>query len=232
MTAMARGRLSIIMGRYLLAACLLPWARPDLPAQEPSSQDIPDEVYYLMPSFGQGMIYFRGQGPAQGQLNICAVDNTLRYIDDDGTELAAASVDNILKVRIDTVTFIRHQDSFVRLYPVSDDAGIAVRRDVRILKDARQGAFGTTSQTSSIKEYGTLYTEGVAVALNQNRKYPYKVSETFFIYKDDSVLLPTRNNLRKLFPAKKEEIEAYFKSNRSFPDDIGDASALIALWAR
>lgn len=200
-------------------------------AQEPGTRRIPDEVFYLMPSFGQGMVYLRGQGPAQGELNICAVDNTLRYID-GGTELAAASQDNILKVQIDTVTFIRHQGAFVRLYPVSGDAGIAVRREVRILKGARQGAYGSTSQTSSIKEYGTLYTEGAAVELNKERGNPYSVSETFFIYKGDTVLLPTRNNLRKLFPERKDEVDAWFKSNRSFPDTISEASALLSLWLR
>ena len=201
-------------------------------AQENVPKGVPDDVYYLMPSFAQGMVYLRGQGPAQGKLNICAVDNTLRFIDDNGQEMAAASNDNIVKVTIDTVTFIRHQDAFVRLHPVTDDAGIAVKREVRIIKDAKQGAYGGTSQTSSIREYGTLYTEGVAIELNTNRKYPYKVSEDFFVYKGDSILPPTKNNLKKLFPEKKDEVEAWFKTNRSFPGSIEEAGALLALWAQ
>ena len=146
--------------------------------------------------------------------------------------MAAAANDNIVKVTIDTVTFIRHQDAFVRLHPVTDDAGIAVKREVRIIKDAKQGAYGGTSQTSSIREYGTLYTEGVAIELNTNRKYPYKVSEDFFVYKGDSILPPTKNNLKKLFPEKKDEVEAWFKTNRSFPGSIEEAGALLALWAQ
>ena len=220
------------MWKCLLAACLLSGPRMGVLAQESPIRGIPDEVYYLMPSFQQGMVYLRGQSPAEGQLNICAVDNTLRFIDEDGTELAASSIDNVLRVRIDTVVFIRYQDAFVRLYPVSDDTGIAVRRDVRIIKDAKQGAYGTISQTSSIKELGTLYTEGASFELNKNREYPYRVSESIFIYKGDSVMLPTKKSLTKLFPTKKDDVEAYFKSRRSFPDNVDDALALLALWSR
>ena len=34
--------------------------------------DIPADVFYLLPEFRQGMVYFSDQGPAQGTLNICA----------------------------------------------------------------------------------------------------------------------------------------------------------------
>ena len=219
------------MKRFLTAFLLLA-ALTGARAQENAAKGIPDDVYYLMPSFGQGMVYLRGQGPAQGKLNICAVDNTLRFIDDDGKEMAAASQDNILKVSFDAVTFIRHQGAFLRLFPVTDDAGIAVKREVRIIKDAKQGAYGGTSQTSSIKEYGTLYTEGVAIELNTSRQYPYRVSEDLFIYKGDNILLPTKNNLKKLFPTKKEEVDAWFKSNRHFPQKSDEASALLEQWSR
>ena len=214
-----------------MAACLLLGPRTGVLAQDSSVRGIPDEVYYLMPTFGQGTVYLRGQGPAQGQMNICALDNTLRFIDKDGTELAASNLDNLLKVRIDTVTFIRHDDAFLRQYPVSEDTGIAVRRDIKIIRDAKQGAYGTTSQTSAIRELGTLYTEGGSYELNTEREYPYRVSNVVFIYSGDAVMLPTKNNLRKLFPDKKDEVDAYFKSNRYFPDDVNEACALLSLWA-
>jgi len=218
--------------KRFLTALLLVASLTGARAQGNSGKGIPDDVFYLMPSFSQGMVYLRGQGPAQGKLNICAVDNTLRFIDNDGQEMAAAANSDIVKVTIDTVTFIRHQDSFVRLHPVTGDAGIAVRRDVRIIRDAKQSAYGGTSQTSSIKEYGTLYAEGVAFELNTNKQYPYKLSEEFFVYSGDSILAPTKNNLKRLFPEKKDEVEAWFKSNRSFPDKLGDALALLAQWAQ
>ena len=70
--------------KSFLTALLLMAALTGIRAQENVPKGVPDDVYYLMPSFAQGMVYLRGQGPAQGKLNICAVDNTLRFIDDNG----------------------------------------------------------------------------------------------------------------------------------------------------
>ena len=193
---------------------------------------IPDEVFYLMPSFAQGTVFLRGQAPAQGQLNICAVDQTLRFIDEHGTELAAADHDAIIRVQIDTVTFLRHQNAFVRLHPVSADMGVAVRREVRIIRGGKQAAYGGTSQTSSISEVGTLYTEGASHTLKSSRDNKYNVSETILVYKRDAVFHPSRKNLTKLFPSKKTEIESYFKSFRTFPDTVPEARALLAGWAQ
>ena len=195
------------------------------------NKGIPNEVYYLMPKFGQGYIYFRGQGPAQGQLNICAVDNTLRFLDKSGKEMEASNADNVVKVQIDTVVFLHHQDIYYRLSAVGPDMGLAIRRDVKILMDVKEAGYGTTSQTSSIRELGTLYTEGGSYELNTEREYPYRVSNVVFIYSGDAVMLPTKNNLRKLFPDKKDEVDIYFKSNRYFPDDVNEACALLSLWA-
>lgn len=215
----------------LCLALALTGLGPGTLAQETYGQGIPADIFYLMPSFGQGMVYLRGQSPAQGLLNICAVDNTLRYMD-NGTELAAAQHDNILKVQIDTVTFLRHQDAFLRLYPVSDALCIASRRDVRIIRGAKQGAYGGTSQTSSISEVGTLYTEGATHELKSSRDAQYKVSETLFVYDGDNILLPTKKNLMKIVPAASQEIEEYFKSHRNFPDNVDYARELLVQWRR
>ncbi len=216
--------------KRFLTILLLFAALAEAPAQETTGQDLPEDVAYLMPSFMQGTVYIRGQGPAQGKLNICAVDNTLRFIDDSGTELAAADHESILRVIIDTVSFVRHQNAFLRLCPVEGDMGIAVKRNILIITDAKSAAYGGTSQTSAIREYGVLYAEGGIFELNKNKKYPYKVSESLFVYKGDNILPPTRNNLRKLFPDRRDEIDAYFKSKRSFPENQEEARALLKLW--
>jgi len=187
-----------------------------------SAQDI-----YLMPEFKQGVIYFRGQTPAQGKLNICAVDNTLRYLDKSGKELVANQADNILRVVIDTVAFLHYDDIYYRMYPVSIDMGVALQREVKILRDAKQGAYGTTSQTSSIKSSSTMYVDGVAYSLQEGKECPHEVTETICLYKGDTVFQLTKKNLRKMFPKKKEEIDAWFKAGNSLPKTISDALSLL-----
>ena len=87
-------------------------------AQE-GSGDIPADVFYLMPEFGQGMVYFTGQAPAQGKLNICAEDHSLRFLDDKGEEMSSKA-DNIVRVVIDNVVFVRDDDAFYKIVPVTE----------------------------------------------------------------------------------------------------------------
>ncbi|MBP5719752.1 MAG: hypothetical protein J6W82_01645 [Bacteroidales bacterium] len=206
----------------VLAACLL------MPvfAGAQSNGSIPAEVYYLMPEFRQGMVFLSGQGPAQGKLNICALDNTLRFLDDKGKEMSAVYADNIIKVQIDTVTFLRNGGVFYRLYPVVIGSGIALRRDVEIQHRSKEGAFGLTDETASIREYGTIYADGVAYELN-GKNSPYKVSERLFLYSDGKILSYTKKNLKKVFPAQKAAIDDYFASGHPLPEDLPSALSLL-----
>ena len=202
-------------------------------AQEPASasQGVPDDVYYLMPSFADGVVYFRGQAPARGRLNICALDHSLRFMDKDGKELAASNVENILKVQIDTVSFLRWLEFYYRQYPVTADMGVALYREVRIKTDAKQGAFGTTSQTSAITNRSTFYVDGALYNLEGNRDFPYEINEQVALYKGIAVFPLNKKNLRKLFPEKKEQIDAWFKAGNPLPTTVPAALSLLRQFA-
>ena len=174
--------------------------------------NIPADVFYMLPEFGHGMVYFSDQGPAQGEMNICAVDQTLRFKDKNGQELSSKA-DNITKVVIDTVVFVRIDGAFYRLYPVSDDLSLAFRRDVEILRDVRKGAYGTESRTSSIREVGNLQTDGVMYTLQRAADYPYNVTENCFLFHAGVVTPISKRSLRKRFPDRKDDLDAYLKSN-------------------
>ena len=184
-----------------------------------------------MPQFGEGTVYLRGQRPLQGKMNICAVDNTLRFIGPDGKELSATEDGDIVKVRIDSVMFLRDHGIFYRLYPLTSEMGVAMQREVRIFWDAKEGAYGSVSQTSSIQQYGIIHSDGSTHTLSGLKEYPYSVSEIPSIYKEGAVYPITRKNLRKLFPAHKDEIDAWFKASHKLPETVSEAMALLARWA-
>ena len=218
------------MKHFLSLFLMLALAPLALQGQELSGNKIPDEDFYLMPSFAQGIVYLRGQSPAQGMINICSADQSLRFLDDKGTELAANDPDNIIRVRIDTVWFLRSGGAFYRLYPVSNEIGVALRRDTRIAQDVKKGAYGIKDQTSSIRQYSTLYGDAAAQQLNTNQPVSYTVTETISLYCRDAVAKFNKASLKKLFPAHKDDIDAYFKSGKKVPATVEDACALISTW--
>ena len=186
---------------------------------------MPADVFYLLPEFRHGMVYFSGQGPGQGELNICAVDQTLRFMD-KGEELSS-SADNILRVVIDTVVFVHVDGAFYRLYPVSDEVTLAYRRDVEILRDVKTGAYGMQSRTSSIREVGSLQSDGMMYTLQSSKSYPYNVSESFFLFQAGDVTPINKRSLRKRFPARKDELDAWLKSH-PLPKTLDDTRAFLS----
>lgn len=215
----------------LLLACLV--AGSFAAAQEHPAEEMTPEIYYLVPEFSQGTVYFNDRGPAEGLLNICAVDHTLRFMDDNGQELSASDVDNVSRVVIGDALFIRANGFFYRMYPVSSLEGIALKREVKYITDGKQGAYGTVDRTSSIRDYKTIYgADGVSYQLQKDKKYPFEVNERLFLYKGKDVLVFNKRNLKKLFPDKKEEIDQYFKSGHSIPGKLDEALELLNNWNR
>ena len=187
--------------------------------------DMPADVFYLLPEFRHGMVYFSGQGPGQGELNICAVDQTLRFMD-KGEELSS-SADNILRVVIDTVVFVHVDGAFYRLYPVSDEVTLAYRRDVEILRDVKTGAYGIQSRTSSIREVGSLQSDGMMYTLQSSKSYPYNVKESCYLYVAGNVTPVNKRTIRKLFPARKDDLDAWLK-NHALPKTLDETRAFLA----
>ncbi|MBQ6576132.1 MAG: hypothetical protein IJL91_00065 [Bacteroidales bacterium] len=217
------------MKRLAYSVFILLLSMLSLSAQE--GNGIPEDVFYLMPSFGKGSIVYNGRPPVQGTFNICALDNSIRFKDRNGQELAADKDDAITKVVIDGVTFLWNQGSFYRLVPVTDKVGIAVKRDVLVMSDSKTGGYGMASQTTSIQEYGAFASGGQLYQLENVKSYPYRMSETVFLSVDNEVMPTSKKNFQKCFPDKKADIEAWFKSNKKAPDTKEGLLEFCRQWA-
>lgn len=185
---------------------------------------VPTDVFYLLPEFRQGMVYFSDQGPAQGELNICAADQTLRFMD-KGQELSSKA-DNINRVIVDDIVFVRIDDGFYRLYPISDNLTLAFRRDVEILRDVKKGAYGINSRTSAIQRVGMIQSDGMMHSLPTSRNYPYNVEESCFLYEAGGITPVSKRSLRKRFPNRKDDLDIWLKSH-PFPKDLDGTRALL-----
>jgi len=213
--------------KSLLTALLLACVPQVGGAQEASPYGVPTDVYFLMPAFGEGMIWFSDQPPAQGMLNICAEDNTLRFLDEKGQELVASSLDNVLKVKIDSAIFVRQDELFYRVYSISLGVGVGVRRDLMVQRGAQKAAFGGYSKTSSTRGQSTYYADGVGHKLETPASLPYKSFETYFLYTGTRLVPFNKKNLRKAFPERKDDIDAFLKAGNALPDSLPAIRAFV-----
>ncbi len=217
------------MKRILTLLAALPLTVGLLSAQD--SVGIPNDVFYLMPKMTQGTLLFRDKSPIPGQFNICAVDNTIRFMD-KGTELAMEDDESMLEVVFNDVAFLHRDGTYYRLYPVTDEAFVAVRRDVLIMNDAKMGSYGMESNTTAIQTIETVSAPGRILNLADMKEVPYRMTETAALYRKGSILNLNKRNLTKCFPDKKSEIEAWFDANKKInPTDVPAVLELCKTWA-
>ena len=216
----------------LLSLIALVGAVSALFAQEEGQGGIPADVFYLMPQMSKGAIYFKDKNPVNGSFNICAVDNTIRYKDNKGTELALDPEDNISMVVIDNVSFRNIEGVFHRMYPVKGDVFLALRRDITVMNDSHTASYGMESQTTAVSEYTGMNTDGKHYSYEESKDFPYRLSETLSIYRNGSLSRINKKSLTKCFPEKKAEIEAWFNANKKA--DLNSLETILPLcqqWA-
>lgn len=217
--------------RILLSLIALAGAASALFAQE-QVQGIPKDVFYLMPEMGQGTILYKDKSPARGKFNICAIDNSVRFLDKSNTEMALDADESLVEVIIDNVPFLRRDGVFYRLDKLTDEVFLATKRDVTLMIDAKTASYGMESNTTAVQEYASYSLEGRVINFEEAKEIPYRMTETSGLYRKGAILPLTKKNCIKCFPDKKAEIEAWFDANKKM--DPGDYKAVMKImksWA-
>ena len=202
-----------------------------LPAQE-GNGGLPKDVFYLLPDMAQGSVGFLGKAPATGKFNICAVDNTIRYKDKDGQELMVEITNDMTSVVIGGVTFVPVDGVFYRLYPITGDVSVAVKREVLLMTDSKTSGYGMESQTTAVSNYSGLQGESRFYQFEDSRDIPYRMTETAFLYRNDSVLTLAKRSFQRCFPGAKDAIDAWFSEHKKM--DATKVEEIISLcrgWA-
>ena len=217
---------------FLLCVIALAGAASALFAQE-QVQGIPKDVFYLMPQMGQGTILYSDKSPARGKFNICAIDNSVRFLDKYNTEMALEEDESLVEVIIDNVPFLRRDGVFYRLDKLTDEVFLATKRDVTLMTDAKTASYGMESNTTAVQEYASYSLEGRVLNFEDTKDIPYRMVETSGLYRKGSILSLNKKNCIKCFPEKKAEIEAWFAANKKM--DPGNYKALMEIfkqWAQ
>jgi len=207
----------------LCAFCLLALNAGAQSAQADFEASLPDSVKYVMPAFGPGNILYKDGGYSRGSFNICAVDNTLRYIDTDESEKVLADPSQVESVSISGVLFLHVQSMYLGVVGDYDDVLLCVEKRL-VFDDRKAGAYGTSSATSSISTVGASTESGSTFRFSNVK---YDVKETPYLYKKGRIYVPSKKTLTKLFPAKKAEIEALLQENRVEFSDYRQVEALL-----
>ena len=83
-----------------------------------ASQDLlkvlPHNVVYLLPEFQEGTVDFTDGTSSSGRINICNIDNSIRFINSTGDTLLLANPDRVARAIVDGKVLMKLDNSFLR----------------------------------------------------------------------------------------------------------------------
>ena len=203
-----------------------------LSAQNSSMQakfeaSLPDSVKYVLPSFKPGRVVYKNGEYSNGVLNISTIDMSLRFIQDDGQEMSVANIDEVDRVTIGGILFLRQQNGFYGIVEQAGDVCLCVEKRM-IFDDTKSGAYGRRSSTTNLKEMHSLHSEQ-GVDFDLSGEVRYTIREKALLYRDGRMYAPGKRQFLRLFPDKKDVIEEWTKENKHDADDYNSILPLFQL---
>lgn len=177
---------------------------------------LPDSVKYVLPAFKNGRVVYKNGEFSPGVFNISTLDQSLRFMQ-DGQELSVADIDEVDRVSIGGMLFLRQQNGFFGIVDQAGDVCLCVERRI-VFDDTKSGAYGRRSSTTNIKEMQSLHSEQ-GVDFDLSGEVRYTVRERALLYRDGKVYSPGKRQFMRLFPDKKDQIEAWTREHKIDPDD-------------
>jgi hypothetical protein len=194
---------------------------------EDMAQHILDSIKYVLPDFTAGIVIFKDGRTANGPLNISTITQKLLFISPEGEIQVAYNQNTIDRVSVKGRSFVQTNQGFVELLDMVDDVILGCVKRVKFLESEKKGAFGTSSQTSSVTSISSITADGQIYELAQNVKTPYIYSVTPYLGRNGKFSYATKKYMLRCFPSKKNEIEAYLKENKVDFENLEDVRALF-----
>lgn len=213
---------------FLLSACLTGFSQEMLTKAEAIQRSFPDSVKYVLPAFDKGRIIYTNGEFSAGKFNIDANSQKILFLDETGAVKQLDSDGDVSKIYIGNSVYYKTGGHFITFFDECGDVYFMMAKVLDIKDREKKGAFGMTSETTNITQYGTMYAGGQIYDLEQFSQIKYSVRYYPYLNIGGRYYPMTKKKLMKTFPEKKEAINEYFTNNVVDLNKEKDIKALVA----
>lgn len=174
-----------------------------------AQDDDVDTLFYVRPAFSRGIVFMEDGGVQQGNINICNIDQTVRFIDAAGDTLMMEGSEKAIKVSIDKTVYYRFKDRFTEMVDYAGEVALGLQRSCVQIENSKVGGFGASSATSSVESYGYDAMTGLYFKHIDFLPENWQYSNRYVLYAGDKFYLTNKKNFLKVFPDKKAIIEEF-----------------------
>lgn len=186
-------------------------------------------VAYELAEFADGTVYYKDGTVTKSRVNICAFDNSLRFISAADT-LVSRLDDHVDFILAGDRKIVRRNGMWLTLLSDSDSHSLVRKKLLRIGEPAREGGYGSVPPSSSAKT-----SAADSHAMVESHSYGYLVSvdwsvsfDYYLVDKDSGkVTRAGRAAFLSAFPDRKDGIKSVIRQRRLDLDDEQDVMALF-----
>ncbi len=222
--------------RLLLFATLLLSAAAALHAQEGtieaySREDLLHKIdmqtAYSFPEFTDCQVYYLDGSMTESKLNICAADNSIRFISGADT-LKVRNTGSIDRILSPDRKFLVRDGMVLELIRELPSLSLAEKKRLRLDEPKKEGSYGTVPPSSSARTTASDdYRSTESRSYGYLVKIGYRVSYDYYLVDGNGkVTKASRKSFSAAFPEIKDKIRANVKLRKLKFDDRDDVSYL------
>ncbi len=195
-------------------------------AREDLLKELPAEAAYFMPEFRDATVQFNDGKLSQGRINICLVDNSVRFIEESGDTLLLSNAENVMRILIGDTVMLQREGYFIKQLTAYGQKFLGERRILTLEEPDIDAGYSSIPAVSTAKRGNMIHVDPNRQMASE-KEMEYSLSIKYFVG-DDTVLYPARlSSFVKLFPEKKKDVRSW---SREQGTDFNDKISLIDLF--
>lgn len=186
-----------------------------------------DKSPYLFDDFQDATVFMKGYGESKEKMNYDLLLNTFLFKDrKSGDVMAISNWEDIAVIRIGGRSFYQDKDGGIEIIPI-DKVTLYVQYKVNSKVEAPKGAYGGSTETSSVTSYAGTYMDNRRVEFDPKKVIAGTRYNTYWIEKDNKKkAFRTFKQFLKVYSKHKVALEDYIRENKLDFDNVDQIKQL------
>jgi len=183
-------------------------------------------LQYLFPGFTKGLVRMKTGESYNAVLNYNTVTENIVW-EKDSKLLDLTNMESVDTIFLQNRKFVPFNEVFYEVL-VNAPISLFIQHKSDLVQAGSPAGYGTTSQTSSIKNLSSVSLKSGTYNLEIPSDYDIKPSPVFWIRKNNTMLsFLNKRQFLKIFPGKNDEIEKFIKQNHLNIENRDDLINLV-----